>query len=402
MKCHVVIGSNFGDEGKGMTTDYLCRNLDHPVVVRFNGGSQAGHTVTTPTGERHVFKHVGSGTFAGAATYLSEYFVVNPLELIQEIDRLYPLSHLIESRNIMIHPDAKLSTPYDIMINWALENKRRDMGCAHGSCGFGIGQTEARHESIPLTVSDIGNFDVLHQKLIGIRQHYDKTITEMGLIDHIDDSFYDDIIIQDFIGKCNIVANICDVLSYSALSMFENIIFEGAQGLLLDQNHEWFPHVTRSNTGMINVESIIQQFAEYNPNVTLNEVDVYYVTRSYLTRHGNGPLPHEVSGKIYPNIVDATNFTNHFQGKLRFAPLNLDLLNTHIERDMATVNLNLNSTLVVTCFNQLADPIKYVLNEEVHDVGCDMHAFSERITSNNPCDRLLISTSPDATGFLEY
>ena len=69
-----IIGANYGDEGKGLLTDYYAAKSKHSVVVRFNGGPQAGHTVVTPEGKRHVFSHYGSGTLAGAQTFLSKHF----------------------------------------------------------------------------------------------------------------------------------------------------------------------------------------------------------------------------------------------------------------------------------------------------------------------------------------
>lgn len=74
-----VIGAGFGDEGKGLMTDYCCQRPKYTTVVRFNGGAQAGHTVVTPDGRRHVFSHFGSGTLRGAATFLSRFFICNPI-----------------------------------------------------------------------------------------------------------------------------------------------------------------------------------------------------------------------------------------------------------------------------------------------------------------------------------
>ena len=74
----VVIGANFGDEGKGLITDFETRRQDAQLVARFNGGAQAGHTVVTDAGQRHVFGHISAGTFAGASTYLASTFIVNP------------------------------------------------------------------------------------------------------------------------------------------------------------------------------------------------------------------------------------------------------------------------------------------------------------------------------------
>src|SRR5580698_7114906 len=101
MSAYAVIGANFGDEGKGLITDFLCSQLDDCLVVRFNGGAQAGHTVVTLRG-RHVFHHFGSGTFNDSPTFLSRFFVVNPLLWEKEHIELgaIPVLH--------IDPDAPL------------------------------------------------------------------------------------------------------------------------------------------------------------------------------------------------------------------------------------------------------------------------------------------------------
>lgn len=396
MKFHVVIGANFGDEGKGLTTDYLCRQHENVAVVRFNGGAQAGHTVVTPNGERHVFKHIGSGAFAGAATYLSEYFVINPLELIKESLTLIEQAELIDDRRIFIHPSAKVTTPYDVMVNWALENKRKYSHSAHGSCGFGIGQTEARHESIQLLAHQMDNADVIRTTLLKIRdKFYTPFIIQNQLRGYLDETFYDDAIIDEFIDNCQMAVDMCYIADYTRLTSFDHIVCEGAQGLLLDQEHKWFPHVTRSNTGLKNVEEIFKQINHYRKDPI---IDVHYITRAYLTRHGNGPLPFEVDGKIYPSIIDETNFTNHFQGALRFAPINFDLLAESISNDLNSVNLQVNTILVVTCFNQLPGTIQYIQQGE-KKLSHSKDDFVEIIHNNNVCATLMISSSPDATSF---
>ena len=79
--CSIVIGSLWGDEGKGHMTDILCSQNKNTLTVRFTGGAQASHTVVTPDGKRHAFRHFGAGTFADAKTYLAEEFIVNPVSL---------------------------------------------------------------------------------------------------------------------------------------------------------------------------------------------------------------------------------------------------------------------------------------------------------------------------------
>ena len=97
MRARAVIGSNFGDEGKGLVVDYLCKTGGE-VVVRFNGGAQAGHTVVTPEGLRHVFRHFGSGTLYGVPTFLSQFFIVNPIIFFHELQDLRWASPLRSSR----------------------------------------------------------------------------------------------------------------------------------------------------------------------------------------------------------------------------------------------------------------------------------------------------------------
>ena len=115
-----VIGSGHGDEGKGLMTDYF--SDQDTMVIRSNGGAQAGHTVTTPNGNRHVFSHFGSGTFQGAKTFLSSYFVVNPLLLRKERNKFIDDFAIIPE--IYIDPNCLITTPYDIILNKERERIR--------------------------------------------------------------------------------------------------------------------------------------------------------------------------------------------------------------------------------------------------------------------------------------
>ncbi len=137
---------------------------------------------------------------------------------------------------------------------------------------------------------------------------------------------------------------------------------------MLDEDYEWFPHVTHSKTGLTNVEEILHKTG-------LSDVDVYYITRSYLTRHGNGPIPFESTSTKYTNITDDTNFTNHFQGELRFAPLNIKLLVKSVKDDIMNSDLTVNSSLVITHFGSLPN------NEFVY--------YSNRISSDTTPTKLL-------------
>ena len=128
----IVLGSAFGDEGKGLTTSFLCSITKNPLVVRFNGGHQAGHTVIH-NGIRHVFSNFGSGTLDNTPTYWSEYCTVDPTGVIREGDSLNEKGI---APNIAFNGNAMVTTPFDIY-----SNQKRERDVNHGSVGVGFGTT---------------------------------------------------------------------------------------------------------------------------------------------------------------------------------------------------------------------------------------------------------------------
>ena len=125
LTAHVVVGANYGDEGKGqlvhdIASGILTETPKHPLVVRYSGGAQAGHTVTTDT-QRHVFHHFGSGTFLGCPTWLSKEFILNPMLFVNELDELNILGI---DPIIYISPRCRVSSPYDMIVNIIREEHR--------------------------------------------------------------------------------------------------------------------------------------------------------------------------------------------------------------------------------------------------------------------------------------
>lgn len=330
MRARIVIGANFGDEGKGITTDYLCATQGAGIVVRFNGGSQAGHTVVTPDNERHIFRHLGSGSFCEVPTFLSEFFVCNPILFFREREELITLGFHPE---VYAHPDCLVTTFVDMLINQAKETSRGDK--RHGSCGIGFHETIVR-SSVPelrITMSDLWNGGKrLESQLVEICTKYAKY--RCGISFEFADG------ITEFIRCCNDFAQCVNPLG---MGQCKDPVFEGAQGLLLDQgNKEFFPHVTHSNTGMKNVEILCAQAG-------ITEKEIYYVSRTYLTRHGAGPLPKEDSNLSFE---DDTNRPTQFQGRLRFAPLDINSLRSRIKADAGSNPFK----LVLTHCDQLESP----------------------------------------------
>jgi adenylosuccinate synthase len=318
MIARVVIGANFGDEGKGLVTDYLCSH-GAGIVVRFNGGAQSGHTVVTPDGERHVFHHIGSGAFLGVPTFLSQFFVCNPILFFKEREKLIALGFHPE---VYAHPDCLVTTFMDMLINQTKENRRA--GKRHGSCGIGFHETITRSgvSELKITMGDLWNGGRrLEAQLTEICGKYAKY--------RCGEPFQNpERAIKEFIDCCHHFAQCVNPLG---MAQCKDPVFEGGQGLLLDQNNkEFFPHVTHSNTGMKNVEVLCAQ-------ASIAAKEIYYVSRTYLTRHGAGPLPRE-DGSLSYN--DDTNGPNQFQGTMRFAPLD-DGLMSRIRIDAGSNEFNL-------------------------------------------------------------
>jgi len=335
MRARAVIGASFGDEGKGLLVDYLCQTGGE-VVVRFNGGAQAGHTVVTPEGLRHVFHHFGSGTLYGVPTFLSQFFICNPIIYFRE---LMDLSGMHVTADVFAHPDCLVTTFADMIINQRKEAKRGDK--AHGSVGVGIHETIQRSAvpELKITMSDLWNRSpTLPSKLAEICDRYARFRTGAP----IDEPR----MTEAFLKECEAFA---DAVHPAGIGQCKDPIFEGAQGLLLSQdNVEYKPHLTHSYTGMRNVRILCQQAG-------ITEVDPYYVSRTYLTRHGAGPLPGEDPGMEFH---DDTNVIHQWQGALRFAPLDAGL------RDRCAADAGGDFKLVLThCDqrepNQLADLYSY-------------------------------------------
>ena len=355
----VVIGAQFGDEGKGKISDYYAAAFGtEGIVARFNGGAQAGHTVVTPDGLRHVFSHIGSGAFAGAATFLSRFFVSNPILFLREIEVLAtkgirPL--------VYVDPQSPVTTPYDMMIN-QISERERGTG-RHGSCGIGFGETIERNltPAYALTVGDLDDVGTLTAKLDAIRRVYAPArLARLGFGEAFARNtglFLSDAILEHFVEDTRCFLRATTVTDIQTATHGRRLLFEGAQGLLLDQDRGFFPHVTRSNTGLHNVLALADDLG-------LERLEVTYVTRAYLTRHGAGPLPHELPEKPYPGVTDATNVPNAYQGVLRFAWLDLDLLQRAIVTDLADAKrfpaLSVIPRLAITGLDQLGgEPVTY-------------------------------------------
>jgi adenylosuccinate synthase len=357
-----VIGAAYGDEGKGLMTDALAAaHGGDAVVIRYNGGAQAGHTVTLADGRRHVFHHVGSGTFAGAKTFLSRFFVANPILLREELAALAALG--LRPR-IAIAPDAPVTTPYDMMLNQMAE-QARGTG-RHGSCGLGFGETIERclRPEFSITADLLTDRPALEARLRTIRGTWiDQRAAILGLGPLAEEArrlFGNDDILEQWLEDAETFCRAVTISENPAPLAGSTMIFEGAQGLLLDQDHGAFPYVTRSSTGLKNILALA-------PPLGIERIEAVYATRAYATRHGAGPLAHELPAKPYEAISDPTNIDNAWQGSLRFGTLDLDILADAIRADLAGAAgqaVAVAPHLAMTCLDQIGRTPSHILGGE--------------------------------------
>lgn len=372
MEATAVIGANFGDEGKGLLVDYLSDS--HSVVIRYNGGAQAGHTVVTPEGQRHVFHHVGAGALRGSTTYLSKYFILNPIYFMKEMLELE--TNFGIRPNVVIDPECRITTPADMLLGQLREKKLQ-----HGSCGMGINETIERS---CLAEYDLRiGFTIDNQLKEKEDILFGRAAQERARELQVDISpFSMEKMKEDFLKAYYWMRNHSLVGTIGPKSFRQNsrIIFEGAQGLLLDEYSEYFPHVTRSRTGLNNVVKLCNE-------MHVDRINAIYVTRTYLTRHGNGPLPGEDPAMKYP---DDTNLPNQWQGSLRFAPLNHLSLYNRIRYDLRSIYHN-QASWGMKIIPQLAlthcDQIPNVEYEYNQFIPCKYRSFGptrEDVATHSP------------------
>lgn len=414
MRIDAVIGSQYGDEGKGKTVAYISDLLKHEkaIVIRFNGGAQAGHTVEDGLGFRHIYSHFGAASHDNVPTFLSKFFVCNPTVFVREHQELAkkgirPI--------VFVSPESLITTPYDVIINQLSEMCRGDG--RHGSVGVGFNETLQRSEHVEFkfTVRDL-LFEqpyLRRKKLEMIREQWvEKRLAQLP---HITENMSEDTeylfrllrsftIIEKFLEDCSFfVRNVFSMLDTS-LGNFNHLIFEGAQGLLLDRDHANFPFVTNSKTDLTNVIELMKM----NNLIDSVPLNVWYPMRCYTTRHGAGPLSGEMDCLPFRAIVDNTNRSAEFQGSLRFSYLNINEMLEAIKKSnslAAESGIVMASFFVVNCLDQISADEHVVANMNLPNAyfGKGLEGIAGLLDTLKPhCDMVFASFSPAYKAIRQY
>lgn len=300
-----VVGLGFGDEGKGSITDYLTAKYDYDLVVKSSGGAQCAHHVVREDGTVHRFAQFGSGTFNGARTHLSKFFMVDPLRLNTEADALHALGVENPWALLSVSGQAKITTPYHAAANQIREIARG--ADAHGSCGIGVGETMAYGiEHGAPRVQDCWIYDDIHALLVEMRDVYAWELGDAFLQHELVRRWTPTDLAQAYCEFRNEVKTLGPEDCFNLVDE-SKVVFEGSQGVLLDECNGFHPYTTWSTT-------TFATSAHLTPKPVFN----LGVLRSYTTRHGAGPFPTEAEPRSMP--PELHNGTGRFQGAWRAGP----------------------------------------------------------------------------------
>lgn len=328
----VVVGLGFGDEAKGATVDYLASRARYSSVVRFNGGAQAAHNVIVD-GVHHTFRQFGSATFSETPTYLSRHSRIDPWRLASEAEILARKGISNPLRLVAVSPQALIVTPVHVAANRTREELR---GAArHGSCGLGIGETAwydlaarqglAQGQSLygitaamPITaealrVADCADAKVLEAKLTALAQFYGPLL---NMRSHTHPAVKE--MVTDLVEFGRTIPAVPDRAYLASSAAAGPLLFEGAQGILLDEWRGFHPHTTWSTTLPAAAQHLLAEAGEPPARVV-------GVARTYTTRHGAGPLPTE-DLRLRESLPEPHNGAGVYQGRWRPGHLDTVLL----------------------------------------------------------------------------
>jgi adenylosuccinate synthase len=286
-----VIGAQWGDEGKGKITDLLSKSAD--VVVRYQGGVNAGHTVVV--NDRTFKLHlIPSGIlYPSTECIIGSGTVIDPKVLIEELDQLEQLQ--VSTANLMISQTAHVTMPYHRLIDVASEEKRGNQKI--GTTGRGIGPTYAdKSERTGIRVLDLMDPDGLRDRLTWSIEYKNAILEKLYELPPLDPT---EVIEQYLQYADRLRPHVVDasLKIYDAIQQRRNILFEGAQGTLLDLDHGTYPYVTSSNP--------VAGGACVGAGVGPTMIDrVIGVAKAYTTRVGEGPFPTEMTDGIGDVLCD--------------------------------------------------------------------------------------------------
>ncbi|MFA5839808.1 MAG: adenylosuccinate synthase [Candidatus Margulisiibacteriota bacterium] len=287
MTVTVIVGTQWGDEGKGKITDLLSRDMD--MVVRYQGGNNAGHTVVIKN-ETFKLHLIPSGIFfSNVLCVIGNGVVVDPAVLVQEIETLQAKGHAVD--NLRISSQAHVIFPYHRYLDQAQE-KKLEAGRIGTTCR-GIGPCYVdKFNRRGIRISDLYNESLLREKLAW---NIDEKSFQLEKFYHFEKKVNFDQVLNEYLGYAHAIKKYVveesTALVHQAIAQKKNILLEGAQGTMLDVDQGTYPFVTSSNP--------VSGGACIGAGVGPKFIDeVLGIVKAYVTRVGSGPFPTEIEGKM--------------------------------------------------------------------------------------------------------
>ena len=347
---HILIDLGFGDAGKGSMVDYFVRHSRSDLVVRFSGGAQAAHNVVTDH-EHHTFRQFGSGTLYGARTLYTRDALLDPLMFLDEANALMSKGVREPTSLFLIEDECAITTIFQAAMNRVREVVRGDG--RHGSCGLGIGETMSDKEETPgrvLRVADLGNRSLVFKKLEALqKQKLEEALiltvdADRSLINAEMDILSDVEYVRAATDAYLNIRSFMRVIEHGqALDILRGAtmpIFEGSQGVLLDEDYGFYPYITRSSVTPKQARSLCDE-AGVSYSVT-------GILRAYAVRHGAGPMPTE-DKILSERVKDHHNTYGPWQRDVRVGHFDVVLARYAID---ACGGID---DLVITCTDRLAE-----------------------------------------------
>ena len=386
MAGYVVVGSQWGDEGKGKIVDVLGEKMD--MVVRFQGGNNAGHTVVVE-GEKTVLHLLPSGVLhQDALCVIGPGVVVDPFVLLKEIDELE--SRGVNTEHVKISGRAHLIMPYHVKLDELQET--RLAGNKIGTTKRGIGPCYAdKYTRIGLRACDLVDFDNFKSKLATTLSIKNEQIVKLYEEEPFD---YDALVEQFREVRERLLPRIIDAVTTvnDALDQNQNVLFEGAQANMLDINYGTYPYVTSSSPTAAGVCE--------GAGVSPFKLDhVIGVVKAYSTRVGEGPFVTELLDEVGEELRQAGNEYGATTGR----PRRCGWLDLCVVKQAARINgltdLVITKIDVLSQFKTLPVCVGYELDGKV---TTSIPASLEEYAKAKPVYRMMDGWEEDITGIRQF
>lgn len=380
MKRFVIVGTQWGDEGKGKITDYLAQNVD--VVVRFQGGNNAGHTVVF-NNKKHSLHLLPSGILnPKIMNVLANGMVVNPKALIEELKN-------VDDYQLMISDRSHVVLPYHLELDKAKESSKGDLKIGTTHKGIGPAYTD-KAERIGMRMATFVNKELMPKSLKLLIKQKNELLESYGF----EKLSYQEVLkeYQAYADQMRPFVKDTSVYLNEAIEEDKLILFEGAQGVLLCLDHGTYPYVTSSSPTAASVP--------LNTGIAPWLLDgAVGVTKAYTTRVGGGPLPSEIEGPLGNHIREVGHEYGTTTGRARRIGWLDTVVLRHSKRVSGLTYLAITLLDVLTGIDTLKIVTGYELNGEIIDsIPAEIEDFKQ-------CKPITIETpgwTEDITGVKSY